>query len=208
MQEVLNTGKKKIGAVIDLLKEARDSAIKGTGVTDIVGPSGESGHRFNGTIQAQFKFPSSKHYVFEFMNRAFDLDMLLFLDNTNATQPLGNLNNGNGASMWAITLNNTYQIACTVSIDGTLSNNSIGRYRFGVGAQKLPINTWFKMKLRRRKDLTTMDLYIDDALINTVTNVGQFNPLVTNQFCIGTSFDGSFPLSGRIASMVVNPASM
>lgn len=203
MQEV-NMVKKKGSATIDLIKEAVLYGTKGAGVSNSVGPDGGLAYAFNGTSSAYFEFPSSKKPLFDFINKPFELEMVLWLNSTAVMQPLGNLVNGSGSSDYSLTLNNTYETVCKFSLDG-MEMSLTKRLRFGIGSEKLPTGRWVNLKLTRLADKGTFQFLIDNVLVSFFSNITSFNNVQPNLFRIGTSSDGAYPLNGILAKMTVKP---
>ena len=201
MLEVLNnTRKNKVP--IDLIQQAIKTGTRGSGVTAGTGPAGESAYVFNGTANAYFEFPFSAQNTFQFINKPFELEAVLFLTSTASMELLGNLVNSSGASDWAMTMNNTYQVISKLSLDGR-QGGVIVRNRYAVSAEKLPTNKWFNLKLRRRTNMTTMDLLIDNVIVSTLTGTGLWDLQTSNPFRIGASVDGAFPITGTMAKLTV-----
>ena len=105
MLEILNIKGKSNSLFIDFLSEANSSATRGAGVTDSVGASSEKAYAFNGTSAAYFEFPSNKVALFGFINKPFELEIVLWLNSTATMQFLGNLVNGSGSSDYAFSAN-------------------------------------------------------------------------------------------------------
>lgn len=203
MQEI-NLLKKKKANVIDLLFEATTYGNRGPGVTDTLGPTGENAYGFNGTGNSYLEFPSGKTPLFSFVNNPFEFEMVLRLDSGAMMQLLGNLVNGSGAFDYIFIANNTYQVESKFSLD-TIVASTVVRNRFVPGNVKLPIGQWFNLKLRRRVNMTTMDLLIDDVIVDTINSVGIFTINKPILFRIGATSDGAFPVAGTIAKMTVTP---
>ena len=196
----ITSRKKKAG--VDFLKEAVLYGTKGAGVTTTTGPAGEVAYAFNGTSTAYFEFPASKKALFNFINKPFELEMVIWLNSTNAVQPFGNLMNSTGIADYAITLNNTYQTVCKFSLDGYESSLP-KRLRFGIGAEKLATGRWVNLKLKRLADGGTVQFLLDDVVVSSFSNITTFNNASPNLFRIGSSSDGFFPVNGIISKLTV-----
>lgn len=187
---------------IDFLKEARQYATTGSGVSVTTDAEGRYLHTFNGTANAYHQFPSNKYSLFNFINNPFTLEAELKLNNTSLFQPLGNLRDANGTSDYAFSFNNTYQTVSKISLDGNTASG-VKRYRFGVGATKLPTGVWVNIKLVKLADSKTIRFYQDDVLISEVLDTLPFSIANINPWRIGTSSDGSYPINGVLRKLTV-----
>ncbi len=126
----------------------------------------------------------------------FVIESNVYLTST-ATQILvGNLNNNVGTGSYWVTLNNVFGTASQISIDGYSTTGSVQRFRFGVGSTKLPVNTWFKIKLQRVG--TNLSFWLNDVQVGASQTMTLGFAASGNALRIGNSTDGAIPLIGII----------
>lgn len=192
----------RVSGEIDFLKEARNFATSGSGVSVALDTEGRYVHTFNGTSNAWHEFPSNKYSLFSFINVPFLLEMEIKLNTTALCQPIGNLRDLAGTSNYAFTFNNTYQTVSKLSIDGNTASG-VQRYRFGAGATKLPTGVWTNLKVVKLADAKTIQFYQDNVLISEVANTLPFLMTNVNPWRIGTSSDGAYPVNGAMRKLTV-----
>jgi|SRR6478609_6442249 len=141
----------------------------------------------SGGVPSVFSIGNSTNFVIE---------SNVYLTST-ATQILvGNLNNNLGTGSYWVTLNNVFGAASQISLDGYSTTGSVQRFRFGVGSTKLPINTWFKIKLQRVG--TNLSFWLNDVQIGTSQVMSLGFSSSSNTLRIGNSTDNAIPLIGII----------
>lgn len=135
--------------------------------------------------------------VYQILNSTdFVIESNVYLTST-ATQILvGNLNNNSGTGSYWVTLNNVFGAASQISIDGYSTTGAVQRFRFGVGSTKLPVNTWFKIKLQRVG--TNLSFWLNDVQVGASQTMTLGFASSGNALRIGNSTDGAIPLIGII----------
>ncbi|HDR2377138.1 TPA: hypothetical protein QCH88_004385 [Enterobacter asburiae] len=115
---------------------------------------------------------------------------------SNAPQMLiGNLRNSNGTGSYWITLNNTFQVASQISLDGYDTAGAVQRFRFGTGT--LPLNTWLHIRLQRIG--AELKFYLNGTQVGaTQTMQKGFGGNTTNQLYVGKTTDNAFLMNGLI----------
>ncbi len=115
---------------------------------------------------------------------------------SNASQMLiGNLRNSNGTGSYWLTLNNTFQVASQISLDGYDTTGAVQRFRFGTGT--LPLNTWLHIRLQRVG--TELKFYLNGTQIGaTQTMTKGFGGNSANQLYVGKTTDDAFLMNGLI----------
>ena len=125
----------------------------------------------------------------------FYIDSYIKLRSTAPQILVGNLKNSDGTGSYWVTLNNTFQVASQISIDGYDTTGVVQRFRFGTGT--LPINTWLHLRLERVG--TQLKFFINGAQVGaTQTMTKGFGGSAANQLYVGKSSDNAFLLNGLI----------
>ena len=146
----------------------------------------------NGYVQLSTQSIPTSYVIGNSTN--FTIETNLYLRDTSVQMLIGNLSNSAGSGSYWITLNNTFQQACMVSIDG-FNASTVNRYRFGAGLN-IPINQWCTLKIERIG--TVLSVYLNGTLVGSsqTMSVGFTNQ--TNPMRIGLTSDGAYPLNGII----------
>lgn len=128
------------------------------------------------------------------------IDTWLYLDNTSQAILCGNLNNNAGTGSWWVTLNNTYQVFASVSIDGYSTTGEVQRFRFGTAT--LPVNTWFRLTITKSGN----SLYVkkDNVFLGSVQTISKgFGGNTANPFCIAGTTDNALMMRGKIDDLTI-----
>lgn len=128
----------------------------------------------------------------------FKIETYVKLTNTQTKILCGNLNN-NGTGSWWLVLNNTFQSACAVALDGIMSNGTAQRFHF-TSMQTLTANVWHYIVLQRVG--TTLTCTVDGSSIGSFTMNTGFQAQ-NNPFRVGDSTDNAYPFNGVIDSFKI-----
>lgn len=113
---------------------------------------------------------------------------------------LGNLVDGAGSGSFWLSLNNTYQVASQISLDGYDANGAVQRFRFGSG--KLPTGAWTTLKLQRVSGV--LSFYLNGVQVGASQSMpnGFRNNAMLNPLMIGSSADNAYKLAGQVRNLI------
>lgn len=126
----------------------------------------------------------------------FVIESNVYLTSTATQLLVGNLNNNAGTGSYWVTLNNVFGTTSQISLDGYSTTGAVQRFRFGVGSTKLPVNTWFKIKLQRVG--SSLSFWLNDVQVGASQTMTLGFASSGNTLRIGNSTDNAIPLIGII----------
>lgn len=159
---------------------------------------------FTGTKNAYYTKPGVPSGLVIQAGKDFHIEMDVKTNSANAPQMLfGDLVDSNGSGTYWVTINNTYQVSCMVSLDclgAGLGISSTKRFRFGLGTTKFPHGVVKRLVIKRVSGVISASLD-GVAFPETYTDNSGFAPVSNTPFAIGGSSDGKYLFSGTIANV-------